>query len=385
MNCSVDSINSFINKNDKCAFISKNCSYEYINFYLIHYCYFNGSYLFSTIFMLIIMLILFFIISSTTDIFLSTAISKIVEIFNINQNIAAATLLAFSNGAPDVISSLVAFDEAKGISFSICSLIGSGLFVTSFVLGSVVFKGKNILVNSNMFNREVIIYLISLFHVIFISLKQSITLLDSLIFILIYLINIIFTFVQGRKINEKKANINNILNEENKLIIDEILNDGEQKISNNNNPSYKLGKEIELITKRNSANDYYQEYLNVPLEQKQTSINEQIIDEVKEDILNSLKEQRLYFDKSYSESWNENMMIAKINIKKKFFYYKETKWSETSFLWKIFYLVIDLPLTFLRELTIPISETKHLNNNSYYIFPFTDFIFLSYVFECKSI
>ena len=385
MNCSVDSINSFINKNDKCAFISKNCSYEYINFYLIHYCYFNGSYLFSTIFMLIIMLILFFIISSTTDIFLSTAISKIVEIFNINQNIAAATLLAFSNGAPDVISSLVAFDEAKGISFSICSLIGSGLFVTSFVLGSVVFKGKNILVNSNMFNREVIIYLISLFHVIFISLKQSITLLDSLIFILIYLINIIFTFVQGRKINEKKANINNVLSEENKLIIDEILNEGEQKISNNNNPSYKLGKEIELITKRNSANDYYQEYLNVPLEQKQTSINEQIIDEVKEDILNSLKEQRLYFDKSYSESWNENMMIAKINIKKKFFYYKETKWSETSFLWKIFYLVIDLPLTFLRELTIPISETKHLNNNSYYIFPFSDFIFLSYVFECKSI
>ena len=385
MNCSVDSINSFINKNDKCAFISKNCSYEYINFYLIHYCYFNGSYLFSTIFMLIIMLILFFIISSTTDIFLSTAISKIVEIFNINQNIAAATLLAFSNGAPDVISSLVAFDEAKGISFSICSLIGSGLFVTSFVLGSVVFKGKNILVNSNMFNREVIIYLISLFHVIFISLKQSITLLDSLIFILIYLINIIFTFVQGRKINEKKANINNVLSEENKLIIDEILNEGEQKISNNNNPSYKLGKEIELITKRNSANDYYQEYLNVPLEQKQTSINEQIIDEVKEDILNSLKEQRLYSDKSYSESWNENMMIAKINIKKKFFYYKETKWSETSFIWKIFYLVIDLPLTFLRELTIPISETKHLNNNSYYIFPFSDFIFLSYVFECKSI
>ena len=106
---------------------------------------------------------------------------------------------------------------------------------------------------------------------------------------------------------------------------------------------------------------------------------------MKEDILNSLKEQRLYSDKSYSESWNENMMIAKINIKKKFFYYKETKWSETSFIWKIFYLVIDLPLTFLRELTIPISETKHLNNNSYYIFPFSDFIFLSYVFECKSI
>ena len=185
--------------------------------------------------------------------------------------------------------------------------------------------------------------------------------------------------------NEKKTNINNNLTEENKLIIDEILNEGEQKNGINNNPSYKLGKEIELITKRNSANDFYQEYLNVPLEQKQTSINEQIIDEVKEDIINSLNERKIYFDKTYSESWNENMMIAKINIKKKFFYYKEQKWGETSFIWKMFYLLIDFPLTFLRELTIPILETKHLNKSSFYIFPFTNFIFLSYVFECKFI
>ena len=111
--------------------------------------------------------------------------TKLVEIFDINQNIAAATLLAFSNGAPDVISSLVASDEDNGISFSICSLIGSGMFVTSFVLGSVVFKGKDILVNSNMFNREIIMYLISLCHIILIGFKKQITLVDSLIFIII--------------------------------------------------------------------------------------------------------------------------------------------------------------------------------------------------------
>jgi sodium/potassium/calcium exchanger 6 len=74
--------------------------------------------------------------------FLSTAITKIVETFNINQNIAAVTLLAFGNGAPDVISSLVASAEVEGIAFSISSLIGGGMFVTSFVLGAVVFRGK---------------------------------------------------------------------------------------------------------------------------------------------------------------------------------------------------------------------------------------------------
>ena len=383
MNCSIESINSFINITDKCTFISTKCSYEYINFYSIHFCYFNGSYFFSLILIIIILIILFFIISSTSDIFLCTSIAKIVEFFKINQNIAAATLLAFGNGAPDVISSLVASDEAEGISFSICNLIGSGLFVTSFVLGSVVFKGKDILVNSNMFNRDVLVYLISLFHIIFISIKKKITLLDSLIFILIYSLNIICAFFQDKNMKEKKSNINNMLSEEHKLIIDEILNDGEQKNDMNNNSSYKLGKEIELITKRNSANDFYQEYLNVPLKQRQNSINEQILGEVKEDILNSLKEQQIYLTKTYSETWNENMMMAKINLKKKFFYYKERKWGETSLFWKIFYLFIDFPLTFIRELTIPLLENRHLSSDKFYIFPITDFIFLSYVFKCK--
>ena len=116
---------------------------------------------------------LFFILSSTSDMFLSTSITKIVETFNINQNIAAVTLLAFGNGAPDVISSLVASAEEEGIQFSISSLIGGGMFVTSFVLGAVVFRGKDILVNSSMFNRNLLLYLISLGHIILIGIKKN--------------------------------------------------------------------------------------------------------------------------------------------------------------------------------------------------------------------
>ena len=383
MSCSLEIINSFTNLADKCNFVSNNCTYDYINFYSIHYCLLKGSYISSSIFIILFLIILFFILSSTSDIFLSTSIAKIVEIFHINQNIAAATLLAFGNGAPDVISSLVASDEDEGISFAICNLIGSGMFITSFVFGSVVFKGKDILVNSSMFNREILIYLISLFHIILIGIKKKITLFDSFIFILIYTVNIICAFYQGRNSNKNNSDNNNVLSEENKLIIDEILNDEDQK--NDNNSSYKLGKEIELITKRNSANDFYQEYMNVPLKQKQISINEQIFNEVKEDILTSLNEQKIYFNKSYSETLNENMMMMKINLKKKFFYYKETSWAETSFFWKAFYLIIDFPLTFIRELTIPILDNKRTNDNKFYIFPITNLIFLSYVFQCKFI
>ena len=378
MNCTLSDINSFITIEEKCIFVSNNCSYDYINFYSLHFCYMKGSIIFTSIILIICLVVLFFIISSTSDIFLSTAITKIVESFNINQNIAAETLLAFGNGAPDVISSLVASDEEEGISFSISSLIGSGMFVTSFVLGSVVFKGKDIAVNSNMFNREIIIFLICLFHMVIIGFKKKITIIDSSIFILIYTINISIAFYQGRN---KKNIKNNIISEENKLIIDEILNVGDYKNEKDINNEFKLGKEIELIQKKNTVNDFYKEYMNVPVEQKQTFMKEQILGELKEDILN---EQKLYTNtKTYTETLNENMMLAKINFKKKYLSYKEIKWSQTSSYWKIFYIFIDYPLTLIRELTIPILENKNSNDNKIYLFPFCDFIFISYVFNCK--
>jgi len=380
MSCNLPTINSFVTIQDKCNFVSKNCSYEYINFYSLYYCYMNGSIIPTSIIMIIILIILFFILSSTSDIFLSTSITKIIEILDINQNIAAVTLLAFGNGAPDVISSLVASDKIEGISFSISSLIGSGMFITSFVLGSVVFKGKDILVNPNMFNREIIIYLISLFHIILIGFKKKITIIDSSIFILIYTLNIICTFYQSRNKNKNNSN-KNFISEENKLIIDEILNVGDYKSEKDLNPAFKLGKEIELIQKRNSANDFYQEYMNVPLEQKQNILKDQVLGELKEDIL---REQKLYINnKSYSEALNENMMLAKINFKKKYLSYKETKWNETSFCWKLFYIFIDFPLTYIRELTIPIQENKKWNKKEYCLFPLSIFIFISYVFKCK--
>ena len=381
MSCTLSTINSFANIQEKCNFVSKKCPYEYINFYSLHYCYMNGSNIYSSIILIIILFILFFILSSTSDIFLSTAITKIVETFDINQNIAAVTLLAFGNGAPDVISSLVASDEVEGISFSISSLIGSGMFITSFVLGSVVFKGKDILVNSNMFNRDLILYLLSLFHIILIGFKKKITLVDSSGFIIIYTLNIIFAIYQGRKNNSNENENLNIISEENKLIIDEILNEGDFNNEKDINPTFKLGKEIELISKRNSANDFYKEYMNVPVQQKQNFINEQIIGELKEDIL---REQKLYINnKSYSETLNENMMMAKINFKKKYLSYKEIKWGEISPIWKLFYIVIDFPLTFIRELTIPISENKKWDKLKFCFFPLCDFIFISYVFNCK--
>ena len=68
------------------------------------------------------------------------------------------------------------------------------MFITSFVLGLVVFRGKDIMVNSFNFNRDLGLYLLALGIIIVIGIKKSINFTDSLGFISIYIINVFWTY-----------------------------------------------------------------------------------------------------------------------------------------------------------------------------------------------
>ena len=129
-----------------CEFVKKNCDGNYINFYEVHFCTFN-QYLWITIpVFIIIVFICFRLLSSTANIYLSSSLTFISERLQISQNLAGITFLAFGNGAPDVISSIVASDpkENENINFAIGALAGGGIFITSLVFSLVVFYGKYI-------------------------------------------------------------------------------------------------------------------------------------------------------------------------------------------------------------------------------------------------
>ena len=387
MNCTSIKINSLLNYEEKCQFISQNCPYNYINFYYIYYCLLKSSLLPSIITFLIILIILFFILSSTSDIFLSTAMVKLIETYKINQNVAAVTLIAFGNCAPDIISSLVA-SENDNISFSIGSIIGSGMFITSFVLGLVVFKGKEIMVNSLMFNRDLILYIISLGVIIVIGIKKNINLFDSLGLIAIYIVNVLLAFFQGKKDSNKKNNKSKENNEE-KNYIDEdddkekiIKRDNDVKDINsiNDNINNSKYKQIELEPKNSNIDYFYKVYLNSNF--NQDIINKQIFGEIKEDI-DKEQEAVVEIKKAYSQLINENLILAKIFFKKKFLFDKEKKWNEIPNYLKLFYIVFEFPLIIIRELTIPICENKKWNKIKFCLLPIGDFFFLSLIFNCK--
>ena len=387
MNCTSIKINSLLNYEEKCQFINQNCPYNYINFYYIYYCLLKSSLLPSIITFLIILIILFFILSSTSDIFLSTAMVKLIETYKINQNVAAVTLIAFGNCAPDIISSLVA-SENDNISFSIGSIIGSGMFITSFVLGLVVFKGKEIMVNSLMFNRDLILYIISLGVIIVIGIKKNINLFDSLGLIAIYIVNVLLAFFQGKKVSNKKNNKSKENNEE-KNYIDEdddkekiIKRDNDVKDINsiNDNINNSKYKQIELEPKNSNIDYFYKVYLNSNF--NQDIINKQIFGEIKEDI-DKEQEAVVEIKKAYSQLINENLILAKIFFKKKFLFDKEKKWNEIPNYLKLFYIVFEFPLIIIRELTIPICENKKWNKIKFCLLPLSDFLFISYIFNCK--
>jgi sodium/potassium/calcium exchanger 6 len=113
------------------------------------------------------------------------------------------TLLALGNGASDVISSLVASTDTDGVEFSIGALIGSGVFVTSFVLGLVVYYGNGIKVNAVMFNRDILLYLLSLLMLVVIAIRGRISYVESLCFLSVYAVNVALAFVQDRWVKVK--------------------------------------------------------------------------------------------------------------------------------------------------------------------------------------
>ena len=191
-------------QSERCTYVKQNCESSYINFYSLHFCTFHSNYAITLPTFIFILIILFFLLSDTCNNYLSVGLTKIVDILKMSQNFAGVTLLALGNGASDVISSLVASSDIEGIAFSIGALIGSGIFVTSFVLGMVVFYGNGLSVNPNMFNRDIILYLVSLAMLIVVGYNGKISLMESLGFLSIYAVNVLLAFVQDCHLKKRE-------------------------------------------------------------------------------------------------------------------------------------------------------------------------------------
>lgn len=126
---------STLASSEKCVQLAYGSCEEYqemVNFFAFFWCYLDGSIAAYAILSLIFIFLIFKFISSTIEEFCAPSITFLCEWLKLSEALAAVTLLAFANGAADVITAIVASHSSNGISYNIGSLYGAGLFAYFF-------------------------------------------------------------------------------------------------------------------------------------------------------------------------------------------------------------------------------------------------------------
>jgi sodium/potassium/calcium exchanger 6 len=170
-----------------CEYVKENCSSSYIDFYSMNYCLLNNRLYLTIPILFIILIISFFLLSDTSNRYLSSALTILSDKLKMSQNLAGVTLLALGNGAPDVISGIVASGDTGGVEFTVGSLFGGGVFITCIVFSSVVLFSNRVQLTKQLFIRDVILYMLALIILIIFSLYGKIGIFQAIGFFSLYI------------------------------------------------------------------------------------------------------------------------------------------------------------------------------------------------------
>lgn len=98
------------------------------------------------------MLILFVIYRAMRIMVQSYIVCSIITVSNslrISSRLAGATFLSLANGFTDVVTAVVSSELSNGVYIGLSSLMGSGLFVYTVILGTAILKSPQVYIFSN--------------------------------------------------------------------------------------------------------------------------------------------------------------------------------------------------------------------------------------------
>lgn len=185
---------------DKCAVISSACesTQSLFNFYKFYYCHVNNPWAMAVILCLIIFSI-FVLIYEIVDEYMVPAVLCIVKTLRMSDALAGVTLLAFANGAGDVITALVASGTEEAVSYNIGGVVGAGLFVVSVVVFlTAELSPRPIVLPSAIICRDLPVYALALGYILLCGAKGKIAFYDAMGIIALYFCIVIAVMVQER-------------------------------------------------------------------------------------------------------------------------------------------------------------------------------------------
>lgn len=126
---------------DELCKAAETCDSESFNFFKIRYCTLPQSTAGTVMFyglVLLLLVVAFYLLGQIASSYLTPVLTKISLALNLSETLSGVTLLAFANGAPDIIASYSAGGAPGGIYITIGNLFGACLFCSTLVLGRCI-------------------------------------------------------------------------------------------------------------------------------------------------------------------------------------------------------------------------------------------------------
>ncbi|NP_001147600.2 K-exchanger-like protein precursor [Zea mays] len=167
----------------------------YVHYLRLFYCAFGGAPWLGAAALALWLLLLFYLLGDTASQYFCAALQGLSAALRLPPAIAGVTLLSLGNGAPDVLSSVVAFAaaDADAGDVGLSSVLGGALFVSTVVAGVVAIvasssgtRGGPVEIERAGFVRDVCFLLVALCYLLAVLLTGSVTVWAAASFLSLY-------------------------------------------------------------------------------------------------------------------------------------------------------------------------------------------------------
>ena len=172
---------------------------DLVNFYALHFCLFSENKYFFMASALIIIFFIFRYLALIVDEYCAEGITLIAKWLQFSQSLAGVTLLAFANGAGDVLTALVASDAPEGVFYNVGSIYGAGVFVCCIVVAGAVFRKGEIEYSPLIVYRDLSFYIAATLLTLLFGYYGKITVWGSLSLLSLYIIQVLVVLYQDSR------------------------------------------------------------------------------------------------------------------------------------------------------------------------------------------
>ena len=172
----------------KCYFVTHVCPTDRLIDYLgFRYCTLGdntAAAVFGTALLIVWLVALFYILGEAAESHFCPMLSEISSALRMSPDLAGMSILAFGNGAPDVFSSIAAFQQ-NNVDVLVGSMLGAGAFITHLIVGAIGVTA-NVRLGRYPFVRDLVCYLLGLAFVLVLLIDGQLHLWESVLFLVFY-------------------------------------------------------------------------------------------------------------------------------------------------------------------------------------------------------